>query len=193
MIRLHGVEGNVGITGRRDRTSIRVVEDSESADSWRFSPHLTGRRVELALKLHSVKGSVSEKMGKRQGSMAGLKNRLEPIEVSCIVGPFHYNTGAMTHGARVMMALFRKIGGPTLAVGVLVAAAACAETTPSVEPGLLLQTVKAGQTETVIDLLTGGADVNERDNAGETPLMAAALTGRQEIAGKFAGCRCWHQ
>ena len=56
MIRLHGVEGNVGNAGRRDRTSFRVAEDSKSADSWRFSPHLTGRRVELGLNLHRVKG-----------------------------------------------------------------------------------------------------------------------------------------
>ena len=43
--------------------------------------------------------------------------------------------------------------------------------------GPLHDAVRAGDTALILKLLDGGANVNEQDESGETPLIAAALTG----------------
>jgi len=56
-------------------------------------------------------------------------------------------------------------------------AAAMAQSTQTLPDAVLY-----GQTKTVQDLLTAGADVNAKDDTGMTPLMVAAVQGHAAIA-----------
>jgi uncharacterized protein len=63
----------------------------------------------------------------------------------------------------------------------------CAETrrvivTRSPETEALLQAARAGHADTVKNLLAGGkADVNGKDDSGDTPLIAAARAGHDDV------------
>ena len=72
-----------------------------------------------------------------------------------------------------------------LTIALLVGLAGCAEArraTRSPETDALLQAARAGHADTVKGLLTGGrADVNGRDERGNTPLIEAARMGHDEV------------
>jgi uncharacterized protein len=64
---------------------------------------------------------------------------------------------------------------------VLVAIAAAALALLPLQPPSLADEVVMGRVETVRSLIAGGADVNEADETGVTPLMRAASAGRGDI------------
>jgi hypothetical protein len=72
-----------------------------------------------------------------------------------------------------------------IALALLVGLAGCAEArraTRSPETDALLQAARTGHADTVKSLLTGGkADVNGRDERGNTPLIEAARAGHDDV------------
>ncbi|HEV2863823.1 MAG TPA: ankyrin repeat domain-containing protein [Pyrinomonadaceae bacterium] len=72
-----------------------------------------------------------------------------------------------------------------ITLALLLVAAGCAEVRRaqrSPETGALLQAARAGHADTVKSLLTGGkADVNGRDDRGNTPLIEAARAGHGDV------------
>ncbi|HEY0169502.1 MAG TPA: ankyrin repeat domain-containing protein [Pyrinomonadaceae bacterium] len=72
-----------------------------------------------------------------------------------------------------------------ITIALLVGLAGCAETrqaTRSPETDALLQAARTGHADTLKNLLTGGkADVNGRDEQGDTPLIEAARAGHDEV------------
>lgn len=71
------------------------------------------------------------------------------------------------------------------ALALFVALAGCSEArraARSPETDALLQAARMGHADTVRSLLTGGkADVNGRDEQGDTPLIEAARAGHDEV------------
>lgn len=75
--------------------------------------------------------------------------------------------------------------GVVITLALLVGLGACAEArraARSPETDALLQAARAGHADTVKNLLTGGkADINGRDERGNTPLIEAARLGHDDV------------
>lgn len=75
--------------------------------------------------------------------------------------------------------------GVVVTLALLVGLSGCAEArraARSPETDALFQAVRGGHAETVRSILTGGrADVNGRDESGDTPLIIAARAGHDDV------------